>query len=209
MRFRVVYGGHFAHHTGLDLAISFEPGDPRLRARAFKPGVGLFSIAAMRTIGAALVVALASGLAPQTKPSAAKVQQKARGGVDTRAARRYRSNVKHTGPRQAARHARGRRRARRRRRGARRRPRRGRRRRGPGRGALGVLAPARPAAGDEARAGEGPERARRRAGSGSHKSAADQGEEGRADDARARRRRVLRRARPSEARGQGHQEHCS
>ena len=36
----------------------------------------------MRSIGAALVVALASGLAPQTKPSAAKVQQKARGCVD-------------------------------------------------------------------------------------------------------------------------------
>ena len=36
----------------------------------------------MRSIGAALVVALASGLAPQTKPSAAKVQQKARSCVD-------------------------------------------------------------------------------------------------------------------------------
>jgi hypothetical protein len=36
----------------------------------------------MRTLGAALVVALASGLAPQTKPCAAKVQQKARSCVD-------------------------------------------------------------------------------------------------------------------------------
>ena len=36
----------------------------------------------MRTLSAALVVALASGLAPQTKPSAAKVQQKARSCVD-------------------------------------------------------------------------------------------------------------------------------
>ena len=36
----------------------------------------------MRLIATALVVALASGLAPQTKPSAAKVQQKARGRVD-------------------------------------------------------------------------------------------------------------------------------
>ena len=53
-----------------------------MRARAFKPGVGLFSIADMRSLSAALLVALASGLAPQTKPSAAKVQQKARSGVD-------------------------------------------------------------------------------------------------------------------------------
>ena len=36
----------------------------------------------MRLIATALVVALASGLAPQTKPSAAKVQQKARSCVD-------------------------------------------------------------------------------------------------------------------------------
>ena len=41
----------------------------------------------MRLIGAALVLALASGLAPQTKPSAAKVQQKARSGVDLIASR--------------------------------------------------------------------------------------------------------------------------
>ena len=49
----------------------------------------------MRSIATALVVALASGLAPQTKPSAAQVQQKARGGVDHRAARRQR-DVMHT-----------------------------------------------------------------------------------------------------------------
>ena len=47
----------------------------------------------MRSIGAALVVALASGLAPQTKPSAAKVQQKARGGVDIHGARRHRRDI--------------------------------------------------------------------------------------------------------------------
>ena len=44
----------------------------------------------MRSMGAALVVALASGLAPQTKPSAAQVQQKARGGVDIH---RYRRDI--------------------------------------------------------------------------------------------------------------------
>ena len=36
----------------------------------------------MRSLSAALLVALASGLGPQTKPRAAKVQQKARSGVD-------------------------------------------------------------------------------------------------------------------------------
>ena len=50
----------------------------------------------MRPLGAALVVALASGLAPQTKPSAAQVQQKARGGVDIHAARRHRRDNAHT-----------------------------------------------------------------------------------------------------------------
>jgi len=50
----------------------------------------------MRSIATALVVALASGLAPQSKPSAAKVQQKARGGVDTHAARRHRRDNAHT-----------------------------------------------------------------------------------------------------------------
>ena len=45
--------------------------------RAHPPVVGVSrAIANMRSIGAALVLALASGLAPQTKPSAAKVQQK-------------------------------------------------------------------------------------------------------------------------------------
>ena len=72
-----------------------------MRARAFKPGVGLFSIAAMRSLGAALVVALASGLAPQTKPSAAKVQQKARGRVDIRITRRYRRDGGNATPTQA------------------------------------------------------------------------------------------------------------
>ena len=47
----------------------------------------------MRLIATALVVALASGLAPQTKPSAAKVQQKALGGVDNHATRRHRRDM--------------------------------------------------------------------------------------------------------------------
>ena len=55
----------------------------------------------MRSIGAALVVALASGLAPQTKPSAAKVQQKARGRVDIRITRRYRRDGGNATPTQA------------------------------------------------------------------------------------------------------------
>ena len=55
----------------------------------------------MRLIATALVVALASGLAPQTKPSAAKVQQKARGRVDIRITRRYRRDGGNATPTQA------------------------------------------------------------------------------------------------------------
>ena len=136
---------------------------------------------------------------------------------------RHQPNATHTGPQQAARHARGRRRARRRRRRTRQCLRRGRRRRGarfyyksrgPGRRPHGVPAPARRAARDEARRcqadrarGAGAERADEgRAEGRDGREDREEGGSGRGGRRAARRRRVLRQARCSKARGQGHQE---